>query len=106
MINRIKTYIALRGLTEKEFGANVGVSQQMMNYYLSGRSKMPVSVVVRILELYPDISAEWLMRGEGDMKKALGSNPMMKVYEELLNDRDRRIRELELEIAKKKISAG
>lgn len=109
MIDRIKTFIALSGLNEKALGAEVGVSQQMMNNYLSGACRIPTSVVVRILEVHPELSAEWLMRGEGEMKRVLASNPlasMQKVYEGLLNDRDKRIRELEIKLAEKNIRIG
>lgn len=109
MISRIKYLIALEGLSEKALGARVGVSQQLMNHYLSGRNRMPVAVVIRILEEFPNISAEWLMRGEGDVRKKSDAElmgTMTKVYEELLNDRDKRIRELEKKIAEKKLGAG
>lgn len=110
MISRIKYYIAIKGMTEKGFGASLGLSQQLIHHYMSGRNRMPVEVVMRILEKYPEISAEWLLRGEGDYKKRLHESDvaatMTKVYEELLSDRDKRIRELEMQIAEKKLGAG
>lgn len=30
---------------------------------------MSLTTIVLLLEAYPDLSAEWLLRGEGDMKK-------------------------------------
>ena len=31
---------------------------------------MAANIVVKILEAFPDISAEWLLRGEGEMYKS------------------------------------
>ena len=109
MIDRLKTYIAIKGLTEKALGEEVGSSQQMMNQYLSGKTRIPINIVMRILEVYPELSAEWLLRGEGEMKKAKGDKMignLQRMYEELLSDRDKRIRELEIKLAERNLKIG
>ncbi len=35
--------------------------------YLNGDNKMPLDFIERILLHFPDVSAEWLMRGDGSM---------------------------------------
>ena len=35
---------------------------------------MPSDVIIKILTAFPEISAEWLMRGEGDMIKDRATN--------------------------------
>ena len=43
------------------------MAQTTLNTQLRGESALSVLVVVKILEIFPDISAEWLLRGEGEM---------------------------------------
>lgn len=46
------------------------MAQTTLNTQLRGERALSVLVVVKILEIFPDISAEWLLRGEGEMRKS------------------------------------
>ena len=99
----------MRGISERGLSEQVGVSQQSMNNYMNRQYRMSVDVAMKILELFPDLSAEWLLRGEGEMKTTKGDKMignLQRMYEDLLADRDKRIRELELQIAKEKMGVG
>ena len=39
------------------------------NNYMLGKRKPSLELAVAILRTFPDVSAEWLMRGEGTMKR-------------------------------------
>ena len=69
-------------------------------------------MIEKILNAYPDLSAEWLLRGEGDMyrtsnmdyeKSESYNEELLKNFVDqtstLLSNRDERIRELEIENA-------
>lgn len=47
-----------------------GMAQTTLNTQLRGERALSVLVIVKILEIFPDISAEWLLRGEGEMYKS------------------------------------
>lgn len=109
MIDRLKQYLTMRGISERGLSEQVGVSQQSMNNYMNRQYRMSVDVAMKILELFPDLSAEWLLRGEGEMKKAKGDKVignLQRMYEELLSDRDKRIRELEIKLAERNLKIG
>lgn len=69
MIERIREIINIksRGISEAAFAEKIGMKQQTLNNYIRGVNKLSVAFISIILETFPDISAEWLMRGEGDM---------------------------------------
>ena len=69
MIERIREIINIksRGLSEAAFAEKIGMKQQTLNNYIRGVNKLSVAFITIILETFPDVSAEWLMRGEGDM---------------------------------------
>lgn len=65
-INKIREY---KGLTGKALSDEIGMKYSTMNNYLNGNQDPTVPFLIRILDKYPDVSAEWLMRGEGAMIK-------------------------------------
>ena len=59
------------GLSETQFAKNLGVVQKTLNNYTRGRAPSS-EILTSILEIYPEISARWLMTGEGSMLKSDG----------------------------------
>lgn len=49
------------------FAKHINVLQQTLNYCVNSKSDPHSSLVVAVLRGLPDLSAEWLMRGEGPM---------------------------------------
>lgn len=39
-----------------------------MNEYFSGRTRLPLYVLMSLLKTYPQISTDWLLFGEGEME--------------------------------------
>ena len=69
MLNRITKLIESTGLNPTSFAAKIGVQQKTLWGQLNGRRKLSLDTVEAILDTFPDISAEWLMRGTGSMNK-------------------------------------
>lgn len=69
MVNRILKLIESTGLNPTSFAAKIGVQQMTLWGQLNGKRKLSLDSVLAILNSYPELSAEWLMRGTGEMKK-------------------------------------
>lgn len=67
MIGRLKEFIKENAMTERNFALKCGIAQNTMNYYLNDKRKMSYENLERILLAFPDLSAEWLIRGKGKM---------------------------------------
>ena len=67
MINRIKEVIALSGLSDRAFAIKCGIKQNTLSRQLGGVSEVSASTINAILDNYEEISAEWLLRGKGDI---------------------------------------
>lgn len=76
MIERIKRVISHTGLSERAFAESIGVKQNTLNQQLKGERGLSLETITRILITYEIISAEWLLRGEGEMLK--GNQPQQK----------------------------
>ena len=84
MIERLIEFIRSIGMSERAFAEAMGISQQALNNYTRGANRLPVSLLERILKKYPQLSAEWLMRGRGNMLSA-GEPSALRNVNELLN---------------------
>lgn len=68
--NRINDVLREKGLTENSVAAGVSAVQSRLNSQLSHGGKISLDTVLRILDACPDVSAEWLLRGTGEMYKS------------------------------------
>lgn len=71
-------------LEDKQVSVNalsklVDMSQTTLNTQLKGERALSANVVAKVLVAYPDVSAEWLMRGVGTMyhKEGADDSPYM-----------------------------
>ena len=70
---RFREFMESTGLSILAFANAIGIPQSTLNQQLNGRNGknigVQISVITATLSAYPDLSAEWLLRGEGEMKK-------------------------------------
>lgn len=67
--NRINDVLREKGLTENSVAAGVSAVQSRLNSQLSHGGKITLDTILRILDACPDVSADWLLRGTGEMYK-------------------------------------
>lgn len=68
MLNsRLKAYLSFKGLTVRQMERDIEVGGSTMAKALKNDGSIGSDKVEKILQVYPDLSAEWLMRGEGNM---------------------------------------
>lgn len=64
---RLLDYLRSKRISQSEFTKSLGVSS---TYIGAMRKSIPASKLKKISELYPDLSRDWLLYGEGEMLKA------------------------------------
>lgn len=97
MIERLEKLVELKaGGVRKAFASKIGVGQQTFNNYMNGTRSVTLEVINSTLNTFPELSAEWLIRGEGEM---LISDNLPKFHGE---ETDAEL-ELHAEIARKEI---
>lgn len=72
-----------------QFESKCGISHGLING--SKKCELNCKTLVKVLNAYPDLSAEWVLRGEGEMLKsstalAPGSDIMILTLEKILLD--------------------
>lgn len=66
---RINSLLKEKGITQNAVAAGDASAQKRLNSQLSHGATISLDTILRILDACPDVSAEWLLRGEGDMLK-------------------------------------
>lgn len=69
MIERLRAIISFYGLSDRAFAIKCGLKQPTLDKQLKGLRAISMETIVAILNTFGDISAEWLMRDEGEMIK-------------------------------------
>lgn len=83
MTNRINSLISHLGLSTRAFALNCGLRQNTLSNQLNGMRELSLSTVTAILSTYPEVSAEWLLRGTGDMLNQETSSKELERIEKL-----------------------
>lgn len=70
IIQRIKKLIDANNMSITSLSKKINIVQTTLNRQLNGdTSSIPIGTIEAILHYFPEISAEWLLRGEGAMIK-------------------------------------
>jgi plasmid maintenance system antidote protein VapI len=69
IIKRINELIIALNQTSRSFAIACGIKYTTLNNYLVGRRAIGYDTIDAILTGFPEVSAEWLMRGTGPMFK-------------------------------------
>lgn len=67
---RVREFLSCNSISINSLAKQINVAQATLNPQLRGDRTLAANIVVKILEAFPDISAEWLLRGEGEMCKS------------------------------------
>ena len=87
MKDRIFLLIETKELTFGKFADEIGVERSTMSHIKSDRSKPSLDMAQKVLERYPEVSAEWLILGRGPMFRQTNDSQELDLFSQLgLND--------------------
>lgn len=64
---RFKEIINAKASSITSFASEIGISQSTLSSQFNSKSGIQIPVITAALKRYSDISAEWLLRGKGEM---------------------------------------
>lgn len=74
VIQRIKEMLKEMNISVSELATRIGKPQTTVNNWLIAKRKPQMDFIFQILNSFENVSAEWLLRGEGEMIKNISSN--------------------------------
>jgi hypothetical protein len=66
---RVKEIIESKKVSDNKFAHTIGIGQKVLSSMFIRSTEPSVKTISAILDAFPDISAEWLLRGVGAMNK-------------------------------------
>lgn len=72
MIQRINLLLRSKNITAKQFAEEIGIQPSGMSHILGGRNNPSLDFVSKVLRRYPEIDANWLLLGKGEMYNVAG----------------------------------
>jgi len=70
ILKRIKEISKQEGISVTALEASIGASKGVFSRALANGTDIQSKWLIKLAENYPQYSAEWLLKGEGEMKKA------------------------------------
>jgi transcriptional regulator with XRE-family HTH domain len=67
MNKRLKAFLIFKGTTLAQLERDIGVGAGTLSKAVKNDSAIGADKVMKILQFYGDLSAEWLLRGKGEM---------------------------------------
>lgn len=64
---RLKIYCDYSGITGYRLAKTLGISTQSVSVFFQGKSSPSVATLEKIITAYPDLNANWLLTGRGEM---------------------------------------
>jgi len=67
MEERIKKFMEYKGISAAELADSIGVQRSNVTHVLKARNKPSFQFIEKMLQIYPDLNAQWLILGTGNM---------------------------------------
>ncbi len=96
---RIKALLKERRVTENQLSNDGPFSQKVLNNQISHQATLTVEMLLFILDRFPDVSADWLMRGtETDHNTVVADTEAVRGLVTQLAEKDRQLSEKDKQI--------
>ena len=76
MKDRISALMKHMGMSQKNFAAEICISEGALSSIFSGRTKPTLNTVNNIHERFPEVNMSWLMDGKGEMFTSSPASPL------------------------------
>ena len=86
MINRINLILRVKNITAKQFAEEIGIQPSGMSHIMSGRNNPSLEFVSKVIRRYPEIDANWLLLGKGEMYMGVKNEELRMKKEEIVNE--------------------
>lgn len=69
---RIKEYLAYKRVSVNSLSKSLNLTQTTLSRQFNGSVTLSIDALLALVQHFPELSAEWLLRGEGTMERTDG----------------------------------
>lgn len=104
ILDRLKQFIENEHTSIRSFALHANINAGTLSQQIKGTRALSLETIICVLSTYPSLSAEWLLRGIGEMSGNTSSpNSGDEYYTRLISIKQQYIDFLEVELAKVKM---
>jgi len=81
MNNRIALVLKTKNISPSQLADDLGVQRSGISHIINGRNKPSLEFVQKLIKLYPDISMNWILFGEGPMMNPYPAQAFVSIGE-------------------------
>jgi transcriptional regulator with XRE-family HTH domain len=70
MKDRLKEFMVQKSLNAADLADKIGVQRSNISHILNGRNLPGSQFIEKLLNVFPDLNADWLITGHGEMLKS------------------------------------
>jgi transcriptional regulator with XRE-family HTH domain len=74
MEERIRKFLEYKEISPSEFADSIGVQRSNVTHVLKNRNKPSFQFIEKMLQIYPELNAKWLLLGIGNMLESTEKN--------------------------------
>ncbi|MFC2137904.1 helix-turn-helix domain-containing protein [Bacteroidota bacterium] len=100
MKDRLIKFLKEEGLTSAKLADIIKVQPSSISHILSGRNKPGFDFIAKVLTNFPNINAEWLIIGKGEMYKSDKQSSLFEIQNKEISE-DNELKSSSLNISKK-----
>lgn len=78
--DRLTQILTHKQMTASSFADFLEIQRSNMSHYLSGRNKPSIDILQKILNKFPDINADWLIMGRGEISNISNESDLFSDY--------------------------
>lgn len=86
LIERIRNVIEESELSSAAFADKIGVQRSSISHILSGRNKPSLDFILKVMDAFPSLDADWLLLGKNASQTLGTANPTSLFPEETSKD--------------------
>jgi len=104
IFNRIIELIEFKGVSKNELSIQLGLSNSYWTKMAKSKGNVGSNVIEKIVRIYPDVSLDWLITGDGSMMKEIKTDliqndcdncPYKELSDRYKSDIDRYLKEID-----------
>lgn len=69
MQQRLEQFLSAENISRAQFADIIGVARASISHIMAGRNKPSYEFMVNIMDRFPNLNIEWLLKGRGKMYK-------------------------------------
>jgi transcriptional regulator with XRE-family HTH domain len=85
---RLQELMSYYEISASKLADSIGIQRSSISHLLSGRNKPSLDFILKILDHYPEVSFDWLVKGKGNLENQESSINTPTLFDNVTNKKE------------------